>query len=77
VGSLFWCAIPELRQPQMAWVKIRYRTDKILARICPIQDGEVQVEFCNPVEGGVSPGQACVFYEEDVVLGGGWIKPEP
>jgi tRNA-specific 2-thiouridylase len=77
VGSLFWCAIPELRQPQMAWVKIRYRTDKIPARICPIQDGEVQVEFCNPVEGGVSPGQACVFYEEDVVLGGGWIKPEP
>ena len=30
------------------------------------------VEFDQPLF-GVSPGQACVFYQEDCVIGGGWI----
>jgi tRNA-specific 2-thiouridylase len=34
------------------------------------------VELVAP-EFGVSPGQACVFYDGDRVLGGGWIKAQP
>ncbi len=34
--------------------------------------GHATVEFHEPLY-GVSPGQACVFYDEDRVLGGGWI----
>ncbi|MEL0184437.1 MAG: aminomethyltransferase beta-barrel domain-containing protein, partial [Hyphomicrobiales bacterium] len=39
-------------------------------------EGVTRIEFNDP-EYGISPGQACVFYESDKslsrVLGGGWI----
>ncbi len=73
VRDLYWVAIPGLQGPLEASVKIRYRTDKLPARLVP-EDSRVRVEFKSPVEGGVSPGQAAVFYEGDVVLGGGWIE---
>jgi len=52
-------------------VKIRYRTHKVSATVTV--DGNVaKVETKEPVV-GVAPGQACVFYEGEKVLGGGWI----
>lgn len=67
-----WMAIPALEGPREVEVKIRYRSRRLPARIEP--DGsDVRVEFAEAVEGGVSPGQAAVFYEGDLVLGGGWI----
>ena len=33
----------------------------------------ILVEFIEP-EFGISPGQACVFYDNDRMLGGGWIS---
>lgn len=72
VEEVRWMAIAGLTEPLVAQVKVRYRGDKRPARLLP--DGEsVRVEFDQPVQGGVSPGQAAVFYEGDVVLGGGWI----
>jgi tRNA-specific 2-thiouridylase len=40
----------------------------------PKADGTAEVELLTPEE-GVSPGQACVFYDMDGtrVFGGGWI----
>ena len=38
----------------------------------PIDNGHVQVEFDQP-QVAITPGQAVVFYDGDVVLGGGWI----
>ncbi|MBI3333535.1 MAG: tRNA 2-thiouridine(34) synthase MnmA [Candidatus Omnitrophica bacterium] len=73
VKDLHWMAIPSLEGPIEALVKIRYRSGKLPARLVPERGGEIRVEFLQPVEGGVSPGQAAVFYEGDVVLGGGWI----
>ena len=75
VKEIRWMAIPDLSEPVEAEVKIRYRSDKLQARLIP--DGEsVRVEFNSPVQGGVSPGQAAVFYQGSVVLGGGWISRE-
>ncbi len=72
VEEVRWMAIPGLTEPLAAQVKVRYRSGKLPARLVP--DGEsVRVEFDQPVQGGVSPGQAAVFYDGDVVLGGGWI----
>ena len=57
------------------WVKIRSTHSPVAARL-ELRDGQVTVEFSDG-ESGVSPGQACVFYESDAprsrVLGGGWI----
>ena len=36
-------------------------------------ENEVEVKFRSPQK-AIAPGQAAVFYEEERVLGGGWIK---
>ncbi len=54
-------------------VKIRYRHEGVLATIGDTKDGELRVEFKEP-QRSVTPGQAVVFYNGDIVLGGGWIK---
>ena len=55
-------------------VKIRSTKPPMEAIIRPLSDTEAVVELLTPEE-GVSPGQACVFYEPDGsrVYGGGWI----
>ncbi|MDI9878023.1 tRNA 2-thiouridine(34) synthase MnmA [Flectobacillus longus] len=51
--------------------KVRYKDQGTPAKI--IQDGEkIRVDFHQPVS-GIAPGQAAVFYEENDVVGGGWI----
>ena len=72
VKDLFWGALSSLTEPCDALVKVRYRSDKIPVRLIPAGEN-IRVEFKGAVAGGVSPGQAAVFYEEDVILCGGTI----
>lgn len=53
-------------------VKVRSTRPPVPAHITLESDGFARVQFANP-EYGVSAGQACVFYQENRVLGGGWI----
>ncbi|MCR9295685.1 MAG: tRNA 2-thiouridine(34) synthase MnmA [bacterium] len=53
-------------------VQIRYNSSAVAARITPNDAGSFAVDFHQPVQ-GVAPGQLCVIYREDQVLGGGWI----
>ncbi len=55
-------------------VKIRSTKAPVEAVVRPLSATEAEVELLSPEE-GVSPGQACVFYEPDGtrVFGGGWI----
>jgi len=55
-------------------VKVRSTRPPREAIIRPISDTEAEVELLTPEE-GVSPGQACVFYDPDStrIYGGGWI----
>jgi tRNA-specific 2-thiouridylase len=55
-------------------VKVRSTKPPVDAVLHPISDTEAEVELL-VAEEGVSPGQACVFYDQESsrVLGGGWI----
>ncbi|MFT6677342.1 MAG: tRNA-specific 2-thiouridylase [Sulfitobacter sp.] len=55
-------------------VKVRSTRPPIDAILRPISDTTAEVELLVPEE-GVSPGQACVFYDPDSsrIFGGGWI----
>ncbi len=53
--------------------RIRYRHAEVQATIEPLQGDRVKVVFDSPQE-GVTPGQAAVFYRDDLVTGGGWIQ---
>ena len=52
--------------------QIRYRHKEAPASITPVDNGRVQVKFDEP-QIAVAPGQAVVFYDGEVVVGGGWI----
>lgn len=55
-----------------ATAKIRYNHPGTPARVTPGPDATAQVELEVP-QRAITPGQACVLYDNDLVLGGGWI----
>lgn len=73
VGKLNWTFREAPTAPFSATVKIRYRSPFALAVITPLVDNRVQVAFEKPVP-GVCPGQAAVFYDGEIVVGGGVIE---
>ena len=76
VRDVNWLIEPA-RGARQAAVQIRARSAPVPATITSEDgDGAVRVEFHEPVS-AVTPGQAAVFYDGDVVLGGGWLDGEP
>jgi tRNA-specific 2-thiouridylase len=59
--------------PVRAGIRIRHRAPEAAAIVEPLPDGKARVRFDAP-QRAVSPGQAAVFYDGDVCLGGGWIE---
>jgi tRNA-specific 2-thiouridylase len=68
---------PELREPMRVAVKIRHKHQPAAAVIESAGPGEagitVRVTFDEP-QRALTPGQAAVFYDGDIVVGGGWIE---
>ena len=64
-------------RPFDATVKIRYNHPGALASVTPLEPNRACIRLQEP-QRAVTPGQAAVFYDRDVVLGGGWIcRSEP
>ena len=63
-----------------ATVKIRYNHPGTPATVTPLENDRAHVRLHEP-QRAVTPGQAAVIYDGDIVLGGGWIcrtrHPEP
>jgi tRNA-specific 2-thiouridylase len=68
-----WLSVTEPRQAVRAKVRIRYRHVEASATLSPLGDGRVDVRFDEP-QRAITPGQAAVFYDGEVCLGGGWIE---
>jgi tRNA-specific 2-thiouridylase len=66
-------SIEELREPMRVSVKIRHRHEAAAAVMEKMGDDEIRVTFDDP-QRAITPGQAAVFYDGDVVVGGGWIS---
>src|SRR5882724_7364954 len=65
-------SVDKLRGPMRVSVKIRHRHEPSPATIERVGDDEILATFDQP-QRAVTPGQAAVFYDGDVVVGGGWI----
>src|SRR5437773_80167 len=60
-----------------ATIKIRYNHPGTPATVTPLENDRARVRLAEP-QRAVTPGQAAVMYDADVVLGGGWIcRPVP
>lgn len=70
--DLNWIAIDNLREPIRVHAKIRHRHEPAPAAVAPARNGEALVTFDDP-QRAITPGQAVVFYDGDLVIGGGWI----
>jgi tRNA-specific 2-thiouridylase len=65
-------AVDDLRGPMRVAVKIRHRHEPASAVMERVSADEVLVTFDEP-QRAITPGQAAVFYDGDIVVGGGWI----
>jgi tRNA-specific 2-thiouridylase len=63
----------EVREPKRVAVKIRHKHQPAPAVIQSSGPDEVQVTFDDP-QRAITPGQGAVFYDGDIVVGGGWIE---
>jgi len=64
--------IADSRENFEATVKIRYSHPGTPATITALEDGRARIQLHEPQK-AVTPGQAAVIYDSDVVVGGGWI----
>jgi len=68
-----WLSGEAPTEPFRAEVKIRYTAKEAWAQVTPLAGGQqVEVRFDAP-QRDVTPGQAAVFYVNDVLIGGGII----
>jgi tRNA-specific 2-thiouridylase len=70
---LNWISIAQLTEPIRVTAKIRHRHEAAPATLQPSDNTEALLTFDEP-QRAITPGQAVVFYQDDVVVGGGWIS---
>lgn len=66
-------AIDNLQDEMKVTAKIRYSAKESCACISPLENGQIKVKFEHK-QRAITPGQAVVFYQGDIVLGGATIK---
>jgi tRNA-specific 2-thiouridylase len=72
VSKTSWVSGKAPNEPISITAKVRYKSPEATARL-RLNNGVAEVQFYQP-QLAIAPGQAVVFYQGDVVLGGGIIK---
>ncbi len=71
-GKVNLISVSAIEEPMTVEVKIRHRHHAANATIEMTSGDDVLVTFAE-AQRAITPGQAAVFYKDDVVVGGGWI----
>ncbi|MDY7012542.1 MAG: tRNA 2-thiouridine(34) synthase MnmA [Cyanobacteriota bacterium] len=71
-----WVSIPPAIAPFHCRVRVRYRTKPVDVTAIPLEEGRIKLMFEEP-QFGITPGQAAVLYDGEMVLGGGIIERSP
>ena len=66
-------SVASLDEPMRVAVKIRHKHQPAPATIASVGPDKILVTF-DEAQRAITPGQAAVFYDGDVVMGGGWIQ---
>jgi len=72
VGDVNLISVEALTAPIKAAVKTRYSQKETPATLIPLENGQIAVRFHEP-QRAVTSGQAAVFYDGEIVIGGGTI----
>ena len=67
-----WISIDAPQSPERVAAQIRHRHKPAAGAVRALPDGRAEMVFDEP-QPAITPGQAVVFYDGDVVVGGGWI----
>ncbi len=72
IDRVNWIALDRSSEVADVTIKIRYSHPGTPATLTPLENGRARIRLREP-QRAVTPGQAAVFYDGDLVLGGGWI----
>jgi len=72
-SNVNWISGSPLKEARKVKTKIRYKSPEIDSIVTPIENQDVHVKFKRKIR-DITPGQAAVFYDGDVCLGGGIIQ---
>ena len=71
-NDLHWHPFPALSEPMHVTAKIRHSQTEQAATVYPEADGCIRLLFDQP-QRAITPGQAVVLYQGELVVGGGTI----
>lgn len=71
-----WLAVAQPTEALRVEARIRHRHREAAATLEPLGDDRVRVSFDEP-QSAIAPGQGVAFYDDDLLLGGGWISGLP
>ncbi len=85
VGEINWVSIEPIKRTTKVEVQLRYRSKPVIATLTPLEPLKKDIQNNRPYrckldfqsdQFSITPGQAAVFYEGDILLGGGIIEPK-
>jgi tRNA-specific 2-thiouridylase len=72
-GLVNWVSGDTPTKPFTATIQIRYKSKEVRGTVSPLPTGGAHILFKNPLR-DITPGQAAVFYQGDICVGGGIIQ---
>ncbi len=73
IEDVNWVSREKPSAPLRGFVKIRHKHEPAPAMVEALAANRARITFDSP-QRAITPGQAAVFYDGEIVLGGGWIR---